>query len=139
MDRQGKPVVVYVDRALVNSVTTPTLKLRRWNGSAWETVGSDIVLGTATCEATSGAGLGFDSGNDPIVSYVTIAGDGTASVSVHRYSGGAWNPLGPNNGVLPLPVADGGQCESPTNVLVGADDAPRGGIFLDRGRLHSTL
>jgi hypothetical protein len=123
LDRNGEPVVGLVQRSIVNGQNSNTLQLRRWTGAAWQTVGSDIVIG-APCSQTSSASFAFDSANNPVVLFGNVGTGESSFFAVRRFSNGAWAPVGANGGQLAFTSTDSEACEFPTTTLVGADDQP---------------
>ena len=124
LDHNGKPVVGLIASSVVNQRNSYTLQLRRWAGTAWETVGSDLVIGGA-CAATGAVSFAFDSANNPVVLSASVSPtDSSVSFSAHRFSGGAWAALGANDGQLPYGSGNSSVCEHPTTTLIGADDQP---------------
>ena len=123
MDGNDKPVVGYVDLATAGQ-SSHVLKLRRWTGTAWETVGSDLVTGSA-CESTDGASFALDSSNNPVVMYaVESATDESTYFIVQRWNGTAWVAVGPNGGHLPSVAPSNSVCDRVSTTLVGPDNQP---------------
>jgi hypothetical protein len=124
LDHNGKPVVGLIASSVVNQRNSYTLQLRRWAGTAWETVGSDLVIGGA-CAATGAVSFAFDSANNPVVLSASVSPtDSSVSFSAHRFSGGAWASLGANDGQLPYGSGNSSVCEHPSTILIGVDDQP---------------
>ncbi|MGH8797760.1 MAG: hypothetical protein ACREXI_11925, partial [Caldimonas sp.] len=120
-DRNGRPVVGFLRSPIVNRQTTQSLLLRRWTGTAWETVGSDISIGTP-CSSHDVASFAFDSTNAPVIVYASSTAGGGSFTTARRFSAGAWQPVGPNDGVLPNASAFSSSCSgAPKLVLDGAD------------------
>ncbi len=98
-DRNGKVVVAYTERVGNSS----RLKLQRWTGTAWDAVAPDLVITQACSGSGNVTAVAFDNANNPVV----LSGNGnfpseSTFVSARRFSGGAWQALGPNNGTLPV-------------------------------------
>jgi PKD domain len=123
LDRNSKPVVGLVQHSVVNNQNSNTLQLRRWTGTAWETVGSDIVIGTS-CSQTSSVSFAFDGANNPVVLFGNSGPAESSFFVVRRFSNGAWTPVGANGGQLAFTSASSEACEFPTTTLIGADDQP---------------
>ncbi len=122
-DRNAKPVVGYMRNIVVGNVSTQSLLLRRWNGAAWETVGSDISF-DLPCNGHS-ARFAFDSSNAPVVVYGSRNNAASKSVTTAlRFSAGAWQPLGPNGGALPNPGDFDSACGTPPAVVIDSGDRP---------------
>jgi hypothetical protein len=133
LDRNGKPVIGVFSSTVVNQLVLYTLQLRRWTGTAWESVGSDLPPGVI-CGENGGVSFTFDSANNPVVlSGQTVLPDGSSFFSVRRFSGGAWAPLGANDGKLPYGSAGSSICDHPTTILMGADDEPVVSYSTDHG------
>ena len=120
-DRNGKPVVGFRRNPVVNAQRQQTIVLRRWTGSVWESVGSDLTI-EAPCSGTRMASFAFDSGNVPLIVYGSVTPSGSIT-SVRRFSGGAWQPVGPDDGKL-KPSAFTGACADPPKIVVDAADRP---------------
>lgn len=120
-DRNGKPVVGYERTIVTGTVSRTMLLLRRWNGVAWETVGSDITF-DLPCGGHD-ARFAFDSGNAPIVVYgnKNNAATNKSVTTALRFSAGAWQPLGPDGGALPNPGDFGSACASPSLAIDSSD------------------
>ncbi len=133
LDRNGKPVVGVFASTVVNQEVLFTLQLRRWTGTAWESVADDLPLGIL-CGNYNGVSLAFDSTNSPVVLYAqTALADGSSFFSARRFSGGAWAALGANDGKLPFGSAGSSVCYHPTTTLIGADDQPVVAYSTDSG------
>jgi PKD domain len=122
-DRNGKPVLGSAKTVTVSGVSSAnSLMLRRWTGSAWETVGADLTI-PLPCSGVSG--FAFDANNAPVVAYASNTAGGGSIVTALRYTGGAWQSLGANGGVLPNQSSSDGACTAaPPVVSFGADGAP---------------
>lgn len=120
-DRNGKVVVAYTEAA----GTTNRFKLQRWSGTAWEAAATDLVVDQPCTGSGNMMSFTFDDANNPIVVYGN-RNDPAAStfVTVRRYSGGAWQALGPNNGTLPLTSLFGASCRIFPALTIGSDGAP---------------
>jgi hypothetical protein len=122
-DRNGKPVVGLVAYGVVNNQSAHTLQLRRWTGTAWESVGTDVVT-DSTCGITSGASFAFDNSNNPILLYAsTSPTDNSTYWTVLRLNNGAWAGVGANNGRLAFGSASA-DCNRPSSTLIGGDGQP---------------
>jgi hypothetical protein len=120
-DRNGKLVVAYIE--LVGS--SNRLKLQRWTGAAWESVAADLLIDKPCSASGNMTNVTFDNANAPIVVNSNILpANGSSFVTARRYTGGAWQALGPNNGTLPLIGAFSGACNTFPAIAVGADGAP---------------
>jgi uncharacterized repeat protein (TIGR02543 family) len=124
----GNPVVAFLAEAATGivDVTSPAIVegtlqvyVRRWNGAAWEFVGSDFSGGGASNAVSFDSPLGsilhsaetpaltLDSTGAPVVAfaYVTDINGGPApntDIYVTRWSGTSWDAVGPA-----VPAADG--------------------------------
>ena len=126
-DRTGQPVVGFTQTVNVGGQPPAyLLMLRRWNGSAWETVGADLTIPQGcTGNGSAVTAFAFDSNNAPVVAYASNTNAGGSSVTALRYTGGAWQPLGANGGVLPNASTVGGACTiSPPALAFAGDGAP---------------
>ena len=127
-DRNNKPVLGYARQLLVGGQEAGiALSLRRWTGSAWEAASADLTI-SKPCRSRADAGIAFafDSNNDPVVAYGNannVIGGANTWVSARRYSAGAWQPLGPNNGLLPQVSAFGGACHDRPALAPGLNTA----------------
>lgn len=127
-DRNNKLVVGYA-RQLVNGVGQAAgvaLSLRRWTGTAWEAVTTDLTIAQPCNRPDLGVAFAFDSNNDPVVAYGNdnnVIGGGNTWVTARRYSAGAWQALGANDGKLPQTSAFGGACTDPPRLAPGANAA----------------
>ena len=120
-DKNGKIVVAYTE-PIGNS---SRLKLQRWTGVAWEAAAADLIIDQPCVGYGAVMSFVFDNANRPVVLSVNTSNPSSATfVAAQRYSSGAWQALGPNNGKLPLTSAFGGACISFPAVAIGADDAP---------------
>jgi PKD repeat protein len=114
-DRNGKAVVGYARQLVVGGQAAGVaFSLRRWSGTAWEAAAADLTV-DQPCTARPDAGItfAFDSNNDPVVAYDNKNNALLASnawVSARRYTAGAWQALGSNNGMLPQTSPFGGAC-----------------------------
>ena len=124
-DRNGQPVVAFVNSVAHNGGNSNVLMLRRWTGTAWETVGADLTV-DRPCDDGNGpeASFAFDSANRPVVAYANTTASGGSFVTARRLSGGAWQPLGANDGSLPSMSTFTSACMTLPIVAVGLDDAP---------------
>jgi len=120
-DRNNAPVLGHIRTFAVGINTSAALTLKRWTGTAWETVGPDLVIDRPCNEAM--VRFAFDSTNTPVVIYGT--NDGTSSfTAVRKLINGAWAALGPNDGKLPRSDGFGGACNQPPIVQIGSGDQP---------------
>jgi hypothetical protein len=124
-DRTGKPVVGYVNPVAHDGRSSNVLMLRRWTGSAWETVGTDLTIDRPCESGGPEASFAFDSANNPTVAYANTTATGTSFVTSRRFSGGAWQALGANDGMLPATSQFTSACLTLPIVAIGADDAPQ--------------
>jgi hypothetical protein len=124
-DHNGKPVVGYARTFANGNHTSVAYMLRRWTGTDWENVGTDLIADYPCNSGMSSASLAFDSANNPVITYGNSQAVGNGGFTVvRRYTGGAWQPIGPNDGVLPGVSAFSGSCLTPPVVQMGADDMP---------------
>ena len=126
-DHDGKPVIGFTTTFLNNGHNSAMFMLRRWTGTAWETVGSDITIDRPCNSGLNAIGFAFDSANAPIIAYGNSSAiflDASTFVSARRFTGGAWQPLGPNDGTLPNTSAFGGSCSNPPAIAFNAADEP---------------
>ncbi len=126
-DRTGKPVVGFTQTVNVSGQPIAyLLMLRRWSGSAWETVGADLTIPQGcTGNGSAVTAFAFDSNNAPVVAYASNTSAGGSNVTALRYTGGAWQPLGANGGVLPNASTVGGACTlAPPALAFAGDGAP---------------
>lgn len=121
-DRDSKPVLGFRRNPVVNAKFQQTILLRRWTGTAWETVASDLTIETP-CSGFRMASFAFDSTNAPVIVYGSVTPTGSMT-SVRRFSGGAWQPLGPNDGTLPKTSAFTGACAEAPKIAIDAADRP---------------
>ena len=118
-DRNNKPVLGYTRAVVTGAVTSAMLQLRRWTGTAWENVGSDLAIDKPCNQGVGTVSFAFDSNNDPVVAYgITTAGDGSA-VAAKRYTNGGWQALGADDGVLPVTSMFGGACANAPRLAPG--------------------
>ncbi len=123
-DRNGRVVVAYTERV----GNSNRLKLQRWTGTAWEAVAPDLVIAQACVGSGNVTAVAFDDANNPVV----LSGNAnfpseSTFVSARRYAGGAWQALGPNNGILPVRNGFGnssGSCSRFPALAFGSDGAP---------------
>lgn len=124
-DHNGKAVVGYSRNYLTatpynhNSVA---YMLRRWTGTAWENVGTDLLDDFGCNIGTSSASLAFDSANNPIVAHGVMDSQAASWVQVSKFVGGVWQPIGPNNGKLPNTSAASTTCNDIPIVQVDSSD-----------------
>lgn len=118
-DKNGKIVVAYIE-PVGNSAR---LRLRRWSGVAWEAAAADLLIDKPCVGYGTVVSFAFDNANRPVVLYANRSDPSTATfLSARRYSSGAWQVLGPNDGKLPLVSAFGSACISHPAVATGAGD-----------------
>jgi len=136
-DRSGRPVIGYWDADMSATPRTAVLRLRRWTGTAWETVGTDqtVALGGGYCSTPAYANLprarmasfAFDGANNPLLAYridqETGLGTSLSTTTVRRFANGSWSGVGPNDGKLPLTTRTSFTCDDPP--LVDFDGAGR--------------
>ncbi|MDB6062431.1 MAG: hypothetical protein JWM78_2534 [Verrucomicrobiaceae bacterium] len=130
-DRNGKAVVAYVRQYLV---TVPgnhysnNVVLKRWTGTAWEDVASELAINWPCSSAQKAVSVAFDSTNNPVIAYGTneYLNSGNSSTYVSRYVAGAWQGVGPNSGKLPFDgaSASSSSCDQTPVVQIGTDDQP---------------
>jgi hypothetical protein len=126
-DHDGKPVIGFTRTFVNGGHSSATLLLRRWTGTAWETVGSDLTIDTPCNTGVKSIGFAFDSNNAPVVAYSSVSpipGNSSSFVNVLRFIGGAWQPLGPNDGTLPNVSVFGSGCNDLPAVALNAADEP---------------
>lgn len=122
-DRNGAPVVGVAGQTVVAARTHSLLQFRRWTGSAWQNVGPDID-GGLSCGGSERAAFAFDSANQPIVLSTAQTLTGNTVTTVQKLVAGAWQPVGPNGGALPVTAQFGGGCQSPVKIALDANDSP---------------
>lgn len=125
-DRNAKPVVGFFLNRNVAGASVQTILLRRWTGTAWESVGSDLPVG-APCTTSNAriARFAFDSTNAPMVVFGKSSADGmTSSTTIVRFAAGAWQGVGPNGGVLPSVGGNQSSCSDTPSLVVDAADKP---------------
>jgi hypothetical protein len=93
LDAQGTPYVAWVEQEPGSTFSDKVVSVRRWNGTAWESLGgrinqNDIGLHT-------GPGLAIDSTGAAVVAFVEWEDSGNDSMAwVYRWDGGKWVNLG---------------------------------------------
>ncbi|MEO8525691.1 MAG: hypothetical protein ABI460_13290, partial [Caldimonas sp.] len=122
-DRNGKPVVGYVNTQVVNQQSQTIFSLRRWNGTAWENAAGDLVSATA-CSGAPIAGFAFDSANNPLIVYGNTASTGGSFTTVRKFVAGAWQAVGPNDGALPIASPFSSECQDRPAITLDAADRP---------------
>jgi hypothetical protein len=122
-DRNGKPVVGYVTTQVVNQQTQTSFALRRWNGTAWENAASDLTP-TAACSGIPIAGFAFDSGNNLLIAYGSTSPTGSTFTTVRKFVAGAWQPVGPDDGTLPIASPFSSSCQDRPAITLDAADRP---------------
>lgn len=137
-DRNGRPVIGYWDTDLSSQTRAAFIHLRRWTGSAWETVGTDasFTVGNGYCITRSGisiprprlASFAFDANNNPVIAYrvdqETSFPNSVSTTTVRSFTGGSWQAVGPNDGKLPLTANNGEFCDDAPLVGVDAVNQP---------------
>ncbi len=90
---QGNPVVAYSsDDATKNRVV---IRVKQWNGSAWELVGTPFIDSRFSGQATRIQDFTVDSSDRPYIFKFRSQGGGEInSYSVIRWTGAAWQDLG---------------------------------------------
>jgi hypothetical protein len=83
VDGSGAPIVIWDE--IDNIALTGTVHARRWDGSAWQPLGSGVTGFLPS--------LAIDSDDRPTVASLTPNGT-VADLAVHRWDGAAWGPLG---------------------------------------------
>ena len=136
-DRNGAPVAGFIRTPVVGSVRHQTIALRRWTGSAWESVGVDVDI-DVPCVGLPFAAFAFDSGNAPVLVYARSSASGASTTTAIRFTGGAWQPLGPNGGVLPNASSRDLACVGP-RVGIDASDRPTVAYTADSGLVVQRL
>jgi hypothetical protein len=124
VDRNGKPVVGYVNPFVHDGRSSDILMLRRWTGTAWETVAADLTIDRPCSGNGPIVSFAFDSANNPVVAYANMTTTSATFVSARRYSSGAWQALGTGDGTLPMTSPFSSACNTIPVVAIGADDAP---------------
>jgi hypothetical protein len=120
-DKNGRIVVAYAEPVGNSS----RVRLQRWTGSAWEAAAADLVIDKPCVGNGTGVSFTIDNANRPVVLNANRSDPSTATfLSARRYTSGAWQALGPNDGKLPLASAFGNACLAHPAVVIGADDAP---------------
>lgn len=87
VDRAGQPLAAWVENGRV--------VVRRWDGSAWQTLGP----GPAGATALGRAALAIDDQDRPVVAWTearTANLNGPTQVQARRWDGSAWTALGPS-------------------------------------------
>ena len=122
-DRNGAPVLVHTRQDVVGGESVQSISLDRWSGSAWVPAAPDVPRFPRACYSL---GATFDNDNQPVVVYAdSEAGLGApARVNIRRYSGGTWQAIGPNGGVLPNKSPYYGACAAAPVVRIGTDNMP---------------
>jgi len=124
-DTNGRPVVGYTRDFTANSHLSSALLLKRWTGSAWENVGTELTI-DYPCIGYESVEFVMDSTNAPVVIYNTSpysTGVQTSYTVVRRFSDGAWQPVGPNDGKLPHTDASyNTACELPPVLRLDSHD-----------------
>lgn len=123
-DRNGKPVVVYVNDLVVNRQNQAVYALRRWNGTAWENAASDLTVDTPCSPAFGSASIAFDSANNPLIVYGSTTASFGSQTTVRKFVAGAWAAVGPNGGVLPLASPFSSSCQNTPSIVIDAADRP---------------
>jgi PKD domain len=127
-DRNGRPVIGYQSPIIVASRQTGTAtKLRRWNGSAWESVGPDLTV-DGVCSTTSSSGVpaafAFDSANNPVIAYANGDSTGATFTVVRKLVAGTWQGVGSSTGQLPKTSTSGASCSYGPALALDASDRP---------------
>lgn len=127
-DRNGKPVLFYTSSNFVNGNrgNGRLYLLRRWTGSAWEAVASDLSIDyPCTTSNADSASIAFDSANNPVIAYSSAQVTDGSFTAVSKFISGAWQPISPNNGVVPNSVSTFASACRDTPVLqLDAADVP---------------
>jgi hypothetical protein len=151
-DRNGRPVIGYWDLDLSAQTRTAFLRLRRWTGSAWENVGTDlsVALGNGYCSSQlyvttprpRMASFTFDSSNNPVIVYrveqETSFPNSLSATTVRSFVNGSWQAVGPNGGNLPLTANNGEYCDDVPMIGMSAANQPvvayrtTGGVSVQR-------
>jgi hypothetical protein len=100
------------------------LVLKRWTGAAWEDVGTELTI-DYPCLSDQSVDFAIDSTNAPVVIYNStsfIQNVQSSYTTVRRFSGGAWQGVGPNDGVLPHTDANTTACRTAPVIRIGPDD-----------------
>jgi len=122
-DRNGAPVVGVFGQTMVAGRTHSLFQLRRWSGSAWQSVGPDID-GGLSCNGFERLAFAFDSTNQPVVVSVAQTLAGGSVTAVQKLVAGAWTPVGPNGGALPAAGVYASGCQSTPKLVLDTGDAP---------------
>lgn len=119
-DRNGRPVVGVMRHPIVGQTRSSSLQLRRFNGTAWEDVGSPITTSPIDC-GNHTTSFAFDSTNAPVIVFASRATGEIYSAKARRLVGGIWQAIGPDDGLLPQSAEACDDARSPRLVLDAAD------------------
>lgn len=89
VDNQGNPIVAFAEREDYDEISY--LRVKRWNGSSWQTLGSSAVVTTSQMGGFNGYSLTLSAGTTPVVAY-SLYENGSSQLSV-RYYGTCTNPF----------------------------------------------
>ena len=125
-DRNGAPVVIVSQRTTAQSGGyVGSIALRRWNGTGWSDVAPAVPDYARPCTGSGSiVSATFDLDNAPVVAFGENTAAGGTEVVVRRYRGGAWQPVGVDDGKLPRPATFSGSCHSTPALRIGADNNP---------------
>ncbi|MGB8223726.1 MAG: PKD domain-containing protein, partial [Polyangiales bacterium] len=113
-------LVLGYTRSFVNAgVTNAIVMLRRWTGTAWEVVGTDLAIASPCNEGVGTVAFALDSSDQPVLAYGNTMTGGATFVTARRFSNGAWYGLGPNDGMLPATSTYGGACANKPVIAPG--------------------
>ncbi|MDP3293594.1 MAG: PKD domain-containing protein [Nevskia sp.] len=126
-DRDGQPVLLLSRGYSEGGSARQALALRRWSGSEWLEAAAElagIVPRNCGFSAANAASLAFDSGNRPLLAYTEALGSAGIRTVVQRYSGSAWQTVGPNDGVLSQNPGRASCTTARVLIRVDGDDRP---------------
>ena len=126
-DRAGQPVLLLSRDYSEGGSARQALVLRRWSGSEWlEAAGelTGIVPRNCGFSGANAASLAFDSSNRPLLAYTEALGSAGIRTVVQRYSGSAWQTLGPDQGVLGQNPGRASCTTARVLIRVDGDDRP---------------
>ncbi len=128
VDRNGKAVVLYTRKFASGTGSSVHSSLgyamQRWTGTTWENVASEVTTDYACAGGLGLASLAFDSTNSPVLAYNSATSSNGGFTTVQRYTSGAWQPIGPNNGVLPQVSTGAQSCINAPVIQLAANDRP---------------
>ena len=113
LDADGRLVVAFDYTASAGYRVT----VRRWSGSAWESIGAPFNSGSS--DGAQNPDLALDSTGNPVVAWVEYNATNHNNVFVRRWDGSQWTPYTNSDEILDL--SDSDATAHPTLVLADND------------------